>query len=105
MAVVPFQGDVFRIRRGDRAELGRVAVKTNASAGFELARLFGCHCCLSSRDRTSTPYFGGAGVRMAPLRPSVMSTCGLRMTWSPLLTPAFTSTEVPRSRTRLILRI
>jgi hypothetical protein len=35
--VIPFDGDVVRIRRNDSANVGRVAVETDASAGFEFA--------------------------------------------------------------------
>jgi hypothetical protein len=53
--IVPSDGYVPSLDRGDRANVGRVAVETDASAGFEVAGLFGGHCSLSSSNRTPTP--------------------------------------------------
>jgi hypothetical protein len=41
--VDPFDRDVFRIRHGDRAKVGRVAVETDKVASFQIFRLFGGH--------------------------------------------------------------
>jgi hypothetical protein len=47
---------------------------------------------------------GGPG-RILTLWPSARSTGGLRITWSLSLTPALTSTVVPKSRTRVMGRM
>ena len=56
--------------------------------------------CLSTYNRTAlcpATHVGGSG-RMCALAPSSRFTGGLRMTWSPAVTPLTASTVVPRSR-------
>jgi hypothetical protein len=43
VAVVPFYAYVPRLGRDNGAKIGLIAIEANASAGFEYARLFGCH--------------------------------------------------------------
>jgi len=43
VAIVPFNGDVLRVRRIDRPLIGFIAVEIDAVAGFESEGLFGGH--------------------------------------------------------------
>jgi hypothetical protein len=36
MSVIPFDGDILRVRRFDRAAIGFIAVETDARAGFRV---------------------------------------------------------------------
>jgi hypothetical protein len=49
VAVVPFYGDVVRIRCRDSAKVGRVAVEGNTVANFELFGLVGGHSLCATR--------------------------------------------------------
>jgi hypothetical protein len=43
VAIVPFNGDVPRVRCFDRTLIGFIAVETDAIADFEFEGLFACH--------------------------------------------------------------
>jgi hypothetical protein len=64
--IVPPDRHIPRLSRRDRANVGGVAIETHASAGFQLFRLFGGHCSLSSSNRTPTPLPFLAGKNSTP---------------------------------------
>src|ERR1700720_2171443 len=65
-------------------------------AGFERAKVIS----VDYRTSSDAPYPAALGARgpARTLLPSARSTAGLRITWSPRLTPLLTSTSCPRSR-------